>query len=111
MELHDASLAVAIPVKDLEAIRRFDVLQLPLEAEEEAGIYHRSGDSLIGLHQTPSGGSAQHTLGGWDVEDLPATMEALRARGVVFEEYDFPGLKTEKGIAARERTVGLVQGS
>ena len=27
-------------------------------------------------------------------------MNDLRQRGVVFEEYDFPGLKTENGIAA-----------
>jgi hypothetical protein len=26
-------------------------------------------------------------------------MEELRARGVVFEDYDIPGLKTENGIA------------
>jgi catechol 2,3-dioxygenase-like lactoylglutathione lyase family enzyme len=101
MELRHASFAVAIPVKDLQTARRFyeEVLGLPLEADEEAGLYYRSGASLIGLYQTPSGGSAQHTLGGWDVDDLEATIAALRARGVEFEEYDFPGLKTENGIA------------
>jgi hypothetical protein len=26
-------------------------------------------------------------------------VKALQARGVVFEEYDFPGLKTDAGIA------------
>jgi hypothetical protein len=26
-------------------------------------------------------------------------VEALRAKGVVFEEYDFPGLKTDDGVA------------
>jgi hypothetical protein len=36
---------------------------------------------------------------GWEVEDIEATVERLRARGVVFEEYDFPGLRTEGGIA------------
>jgi hypothetical protein len=30
--------------------------------------------------------------------DLEADVKALRARGVVFEECDFPGLKTENGI-------------
>jgi hypothetical protein len=36
---------------------------------------------------------------GWEVEDIEATVRELRARGVVFEEYDFPGLKTVEGIA------------
>lgn len=36
---------------------------------------------------------------GWEVEDIEATVEWLRARGVVFEEYDFPGLRTVNGIA------------
>jgi hypothetical protein len=36
---------------------------------------------------------------GWEVDDMDATVEELRARGVVFEEYDVPGLTTVDGIA------------
>ena len=36
---------------------------------------------------------------GWEVDDLEATVAALRARGVVFEEYDLPGRRTVGGIA------------
>ena len=36
---------------------------------------------------------------GWEVEDIDATVRELRARGVVFEEYDGPGLETVEGIA------------
>ena len=36
---------------------------------------------------------------GWSTSDLAATMAEMRDRGVVFEEYDFPGLKTENGVA------------
>lgn len=39
---------------------------------------------------------------GWEVTDIVATVAALRSRGVVFEEYDLPGLKTQHGIAAIE---------
>ena len=35
----------------------------------------------------------------WEVDDLHATVAELRARGVVFETYDLPGLKTVNGIA------------
>jgi hypothetical protein len=40
-----------------------------------------------------------HTQMGWEVADIEATVAALRARGVAFEEYDLPGLKTVNGIA------------
>jgi hypothetical protein len=35
----------------------------------------------------------------WEVDDIEATVEHLRSRGVVFEVYDLPGLKTVNGIA------------
>ena len=36
---------------------------------------------------------------GLRVPDARAAVAELRSRGVVFEEYDFPGLKTVDGIA------------
>jgi catechol 2,3-dioxygenase-like lactoylglutathione lyase family enzyme len=44
-------------------------------------------------------------LAGWDVDDVEATVAALREIGVVFEEYDYPSLKTVDGVA----TVGSMQ--
>ena len=38
----------------------------------------------------------------FDVEDIESTVAELRSRGVVFEEYDLPGLKTVDGIAEIE---------
>jgi hypothetical protein len=35
----------------------------------------------------------------WEVDDLDAAVVELRGRGVVFEEYDLPGLTTHEGIA------------
>ena len=31
--------------------------------------------------------------------DVPATVNELKKSGVKFEDYDFPGLKTQDGIA------------
>jgi hypothetical protein len=36
---------------------------------------------------------------GWKVDDIEAVVAELRRRGVVFEEYDVPGLCTVNGIA------------
>ena len=43
--------------------------------------------------------SGEHTQGGWIVDDIAAEVAALQARGVLFEDYDFPGLKTIDGVA------------
>src|SRR5215469_14209128 len=48
---------------------------------------------------SPGAGTAQHQLAAWAVEDLAAEVAELRARGVEFEEYDEPGLRTVDGIA------------
>jgi catechol 2,3-dioxygenase-like lactoylglutathione lyase family enzyme len=43
--------------------------------------------------------SGNHTQLAWEIDDIDATVAQLRARGVVFEEYDLPGLTTVNGIA------------
>jgi hypothetical protein len=62
-------------------------------------VEYRSGSTRFTLYPTGFAGSGQHTLGGWIVDDIERVVSELRERGVVFEEYDFPGLKTENGIA------------
>jgi hypothetical protein len=38
---------------------------------------------------------------GFLVDDIAATVKELKSNGVVFEDYDFPSLKTVGGIADR----------
>jgi hypothetical protein len=38
----------------------------------------------------------------WGVDDLEETIAQLRERGVIFEEYDVPGLEPANGIAEVE---------
>ena len=52
------------------------------------------------LFASSGAGTAQHQLAAWAVEDLEAEVAELRGRGVVFEEYDSPGLHTVNAIAA-----------
>jgi catechol 2,3-dioxygenase-like lactoylglutathione lyase family enzyme len=91
----------SIPAKDLEGTRRFyeDILGLTVFRESPEGITYRSGDSMFVLYPTQFAGTAQHTLGGFLVRDIEVAVTALRDKGVAFEEYDTPGLKTENGIA------------
>jgi catechol 2,3-dioxygenase-like lactoylglutathione lyase family enzyme len=95
------SFGATIPAKDLEGTRKFyeDVLGLEVVMENPAGISYRSGDSFLNLYPTEFAGTAQHTLGGFLVKDVEAAVADLRAKGVTFEEYDMPGIKTVNGIA------------
>jgi catechol 2,3-dioxygenase-like lactoylglutathione lyase family enzyme len=97
----DWTFGATIPAKDLEGTRKFyeNVLGLEMVREDPAGISYRTGDSVLFLYPTEFAGTAQHTLGGFSVSDIEAAVSELRAKGVTFEEYDMPGLKTVNGIA------------
>jgi catechol 2,3-dioxygenase-like lactoylglutathione lyase family enzyme len=104
----DWSFGATIPAKDLDGTRKFyeSVLGLEIVMETPAGITYRSGDSFLSLYPTQFAGTAQHTLGGFLVKDVAAAVADLRAKGVTFEEYDMPGLKTVDGIADLEGEKG-----
>ena len=51
------------------------------------------------VYERPSAGTAEHTLAHFIVADLDATVQELRGRGVTFEEYDLPEIRTVDGIA------------
>jgi catechol 2,3-dioxygenase-like lactoylglutathione lyase family enzyme len=99
--LRGGEFVAMLPVADIDRAKRWYAEKLGIEPESEdaGGAHYRSGAARFDLYVTQFAGTAQHTQAGWMVDDLESTVEELRGRGVVFEEYDFPGLKTEKGIA------------
>jgi hypothetical protein len=70
--------------------------------ERPGGLRYRCGNSYFALFESAGAASGTHTQMGWEVTDLGTTVAALRARGVVFEEYDLPGIRTVDGIAEIE---------
>ena len=99
--LADSSLGTTIPAKDLDGTRRFyqDVLGARVVTEDPGGIVYQYGDSSFSLYPTEFAGAARHTLGAFAVGDVEAAVADLRGKGVRFEDYDLPGLKTVNGIA------------
>ncbi len=88
-------------VRDLERSRLFyEKLGLTVSAEVSTGIFMTAGnDTIFPLIHRADATPPSHTIAAFQVEDLPAVVAALRARGVVFEEYDSPGLRTIDAIA------------
>jgi catechol 2,3-dioxygenase-like lactoylglutathione lyase family enzyme len=99
--LQDSDVAARIPAQDLVRARSFYSSKLGLDPVEErsGGLRYKCGSSYFVLFQSTGSASGSHTQMAWEVDDIQATVSELRNRGVVFEEYDFPGLKTVKGIA------------
>jgi catechol 2,3-dioxygenase-like lactoylglutathione lyase family enzyme len=99
-----SDMLTTLPASDIVRAKRFyeDKLGLVPVAEDPGGVHYRSGSTWFDIYPSDFAGIAQHTLAGWVVEDIDGKVEELRGRGVVFEEYDFPGLKTVNGIAELE---------
>jgi catechol 2,3-dioxygenase-like lactoylglutathione lyase family enzyme len=99
--LGNRDLLTTLPVRDIERAKTFYEEKLGLTPffEDPGAVHYRCGSTYLDLYPTQSAGQAGHTLACWIVDDVDRVVEELRGRGVVFEEYDFPGLKTVNGIA------------
>ena len=100
--LAQAQVTAMMPSKDMERARRFYEEALKLSPEmilPDGSVFYRCAEGT-GFSVFPSSGASDGSftqLGFW-VADVEEEMRDLRSRGVVFEEYDLPGLKTEDGI-------------
>jgi catechol 2,3-dioxygenase-like lactoylglutathione lyase family enzyme len=96
-----ADVAPRLPAQDLERARAFyaDKLGLHPVEEREGGLRYRCGSTVFSVFASAGDPSGQHTQMAWEVDDIGAAMAELRARGVLFEDYDQPGLKTVDGVA------------
>jgi len=100
--LGKAKVATRLPAKDLDRARAFYSEKLGLEPVEQrdGGLRYVCANGEFAIFISAGLPFGTHTQMGWEVEDIEATVRELRVRGVEFEEYDLPGLKTVDGIAA-----------
>jgi catechol 2,3-dioxygenase-like lactoylglutathione lyase family enzyme len=107
--LADSRVMAILPVVDLERARKFYEEKLGLQAVEtpDAVMYECGQGTGLALYLRDTPTKADHTAAGWEVDDVDEFVQALGAKGVVFEQYDMPGLKTdEQGIATMEGAKG-----
>ena len=98
--LQKAPMYAYIPAKDLARARQFYEQKVGLTPKEEVAggvVYEFAGNTACFLYPTPNAGTSRASQAFWDVEDLEREMAELKSRGVTFEEYDLPGMKTENG--------------
>ena len=95
------TIHTTIPAMNLERAKKFYAEKLGLRPEMETpgGVMYRLNGSSFTLYPTQFAGTAKHTLAEFETENLDQDMQELRTKGVVFEEYDMPNLKTMNGVA------------
>lgn len=98
--LGQATVAATVAVNDLALAREFYEDQLGLTELDEnmGGVTYGSGDGKLFVYQSEYAGTNKATAASWSVVDIDTVVEDLKSRGVVFEQYDMPGMTREGDI-------------
>jgi catechol 2,3-dioxygenase-like lactoylglutathione lyase family enzyme len=88
--LGDTDVMIMVAVKDLGEATAFyeKTLDLTRVGENPGGVEYRSGASRLFVYESEFAGTNKATSAVWQVDDLEATVRALKAKGVAFEHYD-----------------------
>ena len=100
--LKNAPVKASLPAVDIGRAKTFYAEKLGLvpSSEDAGGLLYECGDGTgLVVFSARAVASGKHTQANFQVADAAAEVIELKKRGVVFEEYDFPGLKTVDSIA------------
>ena len=96
--LTNAGVTTILPVKDMDRARKFYEKALGLEPKGFAAdgnyVFACGGGAHIALIPKDEGTKAEHTALSFEVQGIEKAIAELQGKGVVFEEYDLPNLKT-----------------
>ena len=96
--LENAPMTTILPVIDMQRARGFYEKKLGLKPvglkPDGKFVYATGSGAVLALFPKDGGTKADHTAVSFQVRDIAAAIKALKAAGVTFEDYDFPGLKT-----------------
>ena len=95
--LNNAPVTTMLPVSDMARARAFyegSLGLVPGGLKPDGKFVYQVGGSTLALFPKPGGTKADHTAISFQVADIAASIAELKRAGVVFEDYDFPGLQT-----------------
>jgi predicted enzyme related to lactoylglutathione lyase len=104
--LQNSPFYAYLPAKDIARARRFYEERLGLKPKQEVedGVVYEFGQGTAAfLYPTPNAGTSRASQAFWHVDDVEREVAALKARGVVFEDYDMPGDKSPSGVLTAGR--------
>jgi catechol 2,3-dioxygenase-like lactoylglutathione lyase family enzyme len=92
-----------LPAANIDRARKFYSEKLglnPAEVEADGSLLYQCDGTGFLVYPSQYAGTAKNTAVGFRTDDLEHEMQELRSKGVTFEEYDMPGLKTVHGMAS-----------
>ncbi len=100
--LGNINVVATVAVRNLDAARPFyeDKLGLtPLETNEQEVVMYKAGNTALQVYVSQYAGTNKATAATWDVGgDIFRIAQDLKAKGVVFERYDFPEVRLEGDV-------------
>ena len=108
--LANAPVHATLPVVDFDRARKFyeETLGLKvIKTDPSPGAVLQAGEGTYIYIYKRGATKADHTAASFTVKDVEATVKGLKAKGVVFDELDVPGIKTVDSVA----TIGDVKGA
>jgi catechol 2,3-dioxygenase-like lactoylglutathione lyase family enzyme len=97
------SAMATLPAANIERARKFYSEKLgmnPESVEPDGSLRYECQGTGFLVYQSQYAGTAKNTALGFRTDDLEKDMQEMRSKGVEFEEYDMPGLKTVHGVAS-----------
>ncbi|HEY2929642.1 VOC family protein [Piscinibacter sp.] len=102
--LTNSHLTTILPVVQVDRARRFYEEKLGLQPEGEhadGSFWMRTGaGDTVALIPRPDRKPAEYTSMSFEVDDIDSEIKDLERRGVKFEDYDLPNLKTVNHVFA-----------
>ena len=98
--LQKSPMYAYLPVKDVARARAFYEEKLGFAPKEETAggvVYEFAEHTACFLYPTPNAGTSKASQAFWQVDDVEREVAELKGKGVIFEQYDMPGMKD--GIA------------
>jgi len=99
--LQTSPMYAYIPALDVARARAFYEQTLGFKPKMEINggvVYEFAKGTACFLYASPNAGTSKASQAFWDVADVEREVAELKARGVVFENYDMPGEKSPSGV-------------
>ena len=98
--LNTAPIRAYIPASDIARARNFyeGVVGLKPKEEYAGGVIYACGGAEVFMYLTNNAGTSKASQAFWQVDDVEAEVPDLKSRGVIFEEYDMPGMAMQNSI-------------
>lgn len=89
-------------VNDLRKAKEFYTNTLGLKVSETPeGLELKTGETGVFIYPKPNHAPATFTVLNFPVDDIDDAVASLKERGIRFEQYNLPDLKTDKDGVAR----------